>query len=154
MKRGVSPVIGAVIMIGLIFVIASGYFVWTKNYSSKIWGGASGTFSCDKVNFVLGDFCYKTVGDGKEIHFTARNDASDFKLQGFLISLNYKGGTISVSVLDEIDSQSSKKLVAKFTENVEGIEQVRVAPKIKLINEFVICEEKEVIVKWAKIKEC
>jgi len=121
---------------------------------------------CQKIKFVIGDFCYEDVSvenietgesEGKtRIKFNGRNDASEPELYGFLIFIDYEGSTISIpsSPYSEIEGYDSKSVTIDFIEDIPNIKQIRVVPKIKTKRKVFICEEKEVVVKLESVEQC
>ena len=161
-----SPVIGAVLLVMLVMVVGSMVFLWMKYFVIKSEGEALVQQECQKIKFVIDDFCYEKViienietGDSEEkthIKFNGRNDASEPELYGFLIFIDYDGSSISIpsSPYSEIEGYDSKSVATDFIEDVSGIKQIRVVPKIKDKRKVFICEEKEKIIKWESVGEC
>ncbi len=166
MKRGMTPVIGAVLLIVMVTVIGSMVFLWMKDSVNKAKEEALVQQECQKIKFVVEDFCYEKISienietgeseDKTHIKFNGRNDAPEPELEGFLIFIDYDGSTISIpsSPYSEIESYDSKKIATDFIDDIEGIKQIRVVPKIKNQRKVFICEKKEVAVKWEDVEEC
>jgi len=166
MKKGFSPVISAVLLIALVIVIGILVFLWMSNILGKDEQQALEKKLCDSSNFVIGDFCHENIiienieteefEENMHIKFNGRNDASEPELDGFMISVDYGGRTISISSLmySEIEGFDSKRVTTDFIEDVTGIKQIRVVPKIRGERKVFICEEEEIVIDWEDIKSC
>ena len=137
-----------------------GVFLWTKNYTFNIGEEVSNQALCRKIKFVIGDLCYENIikdsENGIDIKFTARNDASDIDLNGFLITLDYEGGEESVLALEpsEVKSLSSRRIVSDFIKDVQNIKKVIITPGLKNGKDFFPCNEKEIIISWEEVEVC
>ena len=160
-----SPIIGAVVLIMMIMVIASGVFLWMRSSVTKAEEEALVQQECQKIEFVLDDFCYEeelipnleTEPQLRNyIRFNGRNDAEEPELYGFLIFIDYEGSTISIqsSIYSEIEGYDSKSVTSDFIEDIENIKQIRVVPKIKDGTRVFICEEKEKKIHWEAVEPC
>jgi FlaG/FlaF family flagellin (archaellin) len=166
MKRGMSSVIGAILLVMLVVMVGSMIFLWMKHSVMKAEEEVLVQQECQNVKFVVADFCYEDViienidtGDFKEktrIKFNGRNDASEPELYGFLIFVDYQGSTVSIpsSPYTGIEGYNSKSVTTDFIEDIEGINQIRVVPKIKSKRKVFICEEKEMSIKWEDVEQC
>lgn len=166
MKRGLSTVVSAVLLVALVMVAGSVIFLWMKGLMNVSEEEAIIQQECEKVQWELGDLCYEIVSienlqtgvfeDKVCLLFNGYNEASDVDLAGFLIFLDYDGSTISIPSAPntELESYSPQELASDFIEDLEGIIQVRVAPKLVSQDISFICEEKEITVLWEDIEEC
>jgi len=166
MKSGLSPVMGAILLIVLVIVIGTIVFLWTNKIFEKSGQPALEKKLCDSSNFVIGDFCYEEMMvenietgefEGRtHIKFSGRNDASKPELDGFMIFIDYDGRTISISSLmsSEIGGFDSKRITTDFIEDDLGIKQIRVVPKIREDSKVFICEEEEIVIDWEEVKPC
>jgi len=166
MKRGMGPVIGAVLLVMLTMVIGTMVFLWAKNTIKTSEEEALKERLCESANFVIGDFCYEDViienietGDSelkRHIKFSGRNEAAEPELDGFMMFIDYDGRTVSISSLmySEIEGFKSKRITTDFIEDTSGIKQIKVVPKIKKDRNIFICEKQGIEVMWEDVKEC
>ncbi len=166
MKRGMNPVIGSVLLVMLVMAVGSMIFLWMRYSVTKAEEEALIQQECQKIEFVVEDFCYEDVivdnintGESEKkthIRFNGRNDASELELEGFLIFIDYKGSTISIpsSPYSEIEGHNSKSVTTDFITDIENINRIRVVPKIKKERDMFICEEKEVVIYWEDVGIC
>jgi flagellin-like protein len=166
MKKGLSPVVGAVLLIMMVIAIGSGVFLWMRGSITKAEEEALVQQECQKIDFIVDDFCYEdilvenietgeSVGETR-IRFNGRNDASEPELYGFLVFIDYDGRTISIPTApySEVEGYESRSVATSFIEDIENIRQIRVVPKIKQEREVFICEEKEKIISWEGVQPC
>lgn len=166
MKKGISPVVGAVFLILIVIVLGGMVFIWGRSLVLDNKEQALGEKLCREVEFLVGDFCYENVsvenlGTGQiedriSIKFSGRNDLAESELYGFLISVDYGAETISIPSLaySEIEGGVSKSINSNFIKNIEGIERIIVVPKIEVGNNIFVCEGKEKVISWEEMEEC
>ncbi len=149
-KRGISPVIGAILLISLTVVIAGVVFIWMKNIAEKAEKSGDDAL-CRNIVYEIGDL---RCEDGKLI-FNAQNYASDLKLMGFMIKIEADGETKSFSSEPaEIDSLGSAEVFITLDGSLGSIDKVQVIPRIKSGDDFVYCEDKETVKTWDEIAGC
>ena len=174
-KRGLSPVIGAVLLIMLVCAVGTMIFGWARHTVRVSEQEALEEKFCRDANFVIGDFCYdettvyvvddsgnvvpETVGVGdnrKQFWFNARNDARDVDLEGFIIKVNYGSRTISLPTLagHEMESASTDQVRVEVLEDVDDIQEIEVLPKMRMNNRIVLCENEVEVVSGGEIGPC
>ena len=158
MKKGVSPVIGAIILIVMVVTLGMVIFLWVRNYTSNIGEEVTGGVLCREMKFVIGDVCYEDIvvpEQGKKIKFSVINQASNVSIKGFLVALDYEGGIIS-NTTEEIDIENfvSQEVSTSFITNVETINRVRMIPKVEDVDGEYACEDKGLFFVWSEFEEC
>lgn len=165
MKKGLSPVIGAVLLVMMVIAIGSGVFLWMRGSVTKAEEEALVQQECQKIDFIVDDFCYAEEWvDNSEtdpqlrtyIQFNARNDAEEPELHSFLFFIDYDRRTISIpgQTDQNMEGYESGRVITEFIEGFEGIKQIRVVPRIKVQNKIALCEEKEVAINWEFVGPC
>lgn len=149
-KRGISPVLGAVLMISLTLALAGIVFVWIRNTAEKT-GKEQNDILCRNVNYAIGDLrC-----EGNLLKFNAVNYAQDLKLMGFMVSVEAEGESKSfTSNLEEIDSLKSADVFIDIDGILQRVNRIRIIPRVKSGQEIVNCAEKETIRVWNEISGC
>ncbi len=149
-KKGVSPVIGAVLMIALTMAIAGIAFVWIRNTTEKV-GKEQNDVLCRNVNYAIGDLhC-----EGDFLKFNAANYAQDLKLMGFMVTIEAEGESKSFTSNPElIDSLKSADVSIDIDGILTNINRIRIIPRVKSGQEIVNCADKETIRVWDEIEGC
>ena len=129
MKKGLSSVVGAVLLILLVLVIAGIVFAWSRYTLRDSEDESRAQQICSRIEFVVDDFCYEVIyeldsngnqiGEESKIRFNGRNDVSDAELYGFLFFLDYGGEIKSVSTFpdSELGPNEAKTLLTGVIEN-------------------------------------
>ncbi|MDO8529026.1 MAG: type IV pilin [Nanoarchaeota archaeon] len=152
-RKGISPVLGAVLMITITLALAGVAFVWIRNTVEKT-GKEQNDILCREVNYAVGDLRCYNVG-GNFLKFNAVNYAQDLKLMGFMVTIEAKGESRSFnSVPAEIDSLMSGDVSIDIDGLLSNINRIRIIPRVKSGQEIVNCEEKETIMVWSEIEGC
>ena len=166
MKKGLSSVVGAVLLILLVLVIASIVFAWSRYTLKNSEEEGQKLQLCSEIEFVVDDFCYETISvdnidtnqetQEKRIKFNGRNDVLDSELYGFLFFLDYGGTIISISTMpsSELEGGDAETLFTDVVENVDDIKEIKIVPKIQRQNKIVICETNYKIIGGGEIKQC
>ncbi len=164
-KRGISPVIGTILLVALVVGGSVGIFMLIKNYPNIVGKDALKEKLCSETSFLIADFCYKEstsynieTRENEQktyIQFNGQNNVDNSVLVGFLLSIDYGGNIISISTLpNEIEGGSVKNFATDFIENPLGITQIEISPKIEVDNEIAICDKNSQNVKWEEIEAC
>jgi flagellin-like protein len=150
MKKGISPVIGTVLLIMLVFVAGGLVYGWTRYTLKK--SQEQFPVECGELEFVVADFCYdlisvenietRTTEQETRIRFNGRNDVFNSLIEGFLFSIDWGGTIISVPTMpySEIEGGEAKTLFTNIIENVDNVKEIKIIPKIKKDNEIILCE--------------
>ena len=153
-KKGISPIIGAILLISLIVGMGIGYFVWMRGNIFKTGEAQSEQAVCGDVLFFAGNVCYTVSAGDVQIKFSARNDANELDLEGFTVYLDYEGGTKSVSVNGELKSLDSGVFNSEFVEYPANMKKVRIVPMIGQEDNPLICGGKGFTIVWGEIDSC
>jgi flagellin-like protein len=159
-KRGVSTVVATVLMILIVVALAGLVFVWARGFILKAENQALADKACEGVNFIQGQFCYNETMDGDEtetyIQFDIRNDASNSKIEGFLILADYGGEIKSIPTLrfSEVESLSLKTVMSPPIDDFFDIKQISVAPQVSVKSKVFVCEKNTRIVYLEEIEQC
>ena len=154
-QKGISPVIGTVMLVVITLAFGAVVFVWIKSYTSDVGEGKLKDVACRDISFDVGDVCYENlVPEGIKIKFNAVNYLSDSNLSGFLVFLDYPGGVASSLVEKEIESFATEALSTNFTDSITGINKIRFVPRIKKSNNLYACDEKELSRVWSEVNLC
>lgn len=151
-KKGMSPVIGAILLIGLTLTIAGIAFAWMRSTANKVGEGAAGETLCRNVAFEVGDVCHSAG----LIKFNAQNYVKDLTLYGFTVTIEAKGEIKSfLSTNGEIEGLNSASIEVLFN-GIESanINRIKIIPRVKYQDAFVNCESKETVKEWAEIPVC
>jgi hypothetical protein len=157
-KRGMNDVMVVVLLVLLVTSIIAAIFIWNKQIFSSL---TSNSNTCSELSFSTGDFCYEEQTIGEEIRtrlsFNIRNEIETKNIEGLLVFVDDKyGNTQTISSLSSI--QISGFEIASLTtdsfSNNGKISNIRVTPQIIENKKIILCEEKQVIIKWTTIKEC
>ncbi len=152
-RKGISPVIGAVLMITFTLALAGIAFIWIRNSTEKI-GKQQDDVLCRKVNYAIGDLRCDNAG-GNFLKFNAMNYAQDLTLMGFMVTIEAIGESKSFSsVPEQIDSLKSADVSISIDGITQDINRIRIIPRVKSGNEIVNCEEQETIKMWNEIEGC
>lgn len=171
-KRGLSPVIATVLLISLGVVLAGIVALWAVNFVNQSKANAeremTTTELCEKADFSIDLPCFKsdviivdaTTGlqesEKKTLSFNAGNDQPNQELYGFDIYLTYAGEKMLTSSLaySEIPGLKSKQITTDIIENIEGLQEVSIVPKIETEKYMIVCKDREQIIKGEDIEEC
>ena len=166
LKKGVSQVIGTVLLIAVVIVVGGIFFLGVRNSIHKSEEKALEEELCNSAKFVIGDFCYgnsnvENIKTGKSnektyIKFSGRNEVEEPELQGFIAIIDYGWRTVSISSLkySEIESFGSKRITTDFIEDAQDIKQIKVIPKLKREGKVFICEKHNTEIMWEEVKQC
>jgi len=166
MERGLSPVISTVLLITMVVVVAGLVFSWSRYTVKNSEKEALEQQLCSGIKFVVDDFCYgedtivdstnAIIGTKKYIQFNGKNDVEEPKLYGFLILLDYGWKTVPIpsSSDSDISGFDAREVISDNIEDITGIEKVRITPKIKPDNRFILCEEKEEVIDFEGVGGC
>lgn len=156
-KKGVSIIVGEVILIGIVLALGVSYFVWTKTLSSTAGSQGAGEVSCSQISLLIGDVCYNTVGANRQIQFSTRNDA-EIKIWNFSIMVEYEGEIKTFYPLGESDvEQNDFKTIKSQTidYNINSPpKRAIISPIIKIDKQLFICEGKKLVKVWEEIENC
>ena len=156
-KRGVTPIVGGMLLVVLVVSLGAIVFVWIRGYTDKTGEGNLRVALCREVDFDVGDVCYEELSEGSteglRIEFNAINYYSG-NLNGFLIILDYPGGT-SADVVDvEIEPLFTKVISTGFIEKRGQINRIRIVPRLRKLNDVYNCDEREIVRVWSEVKSC
>ncbi len=166
-KKGVSNVVGTVLLIVLVLVIGVVVFVWSGSYigerSERAEREVLGKELCDDTRFVVENVCYssssvenvetRVVSSKKHIRFNVGNNNPYAEIYSFLVFLDYVGRRVNTLSLphDEIVGFGSDVI---YTDFIEGdVNRMRIVPKLLFEDNFIICDERELIVEGEDIGE-
>lgn len=159
-KKGVTPIIGTLVLILISVALGVMIFIFIKNYNINLQTGLSEQVQCRDYSFSAGDFCYNnTVNNSKNgilLKFNAINYSPNLNLTGFRISVFYEGsGTFKTIEFNSfISATQSGKVTSSFIEGTNAIHEIDIFPKININSKNFICEEIEKIVAGSEIKSC
>ena len=166
MKKGLSPIISAVLLIALVFVVAGIVFMWVR-YTVKNSGEEALELQlCSEINFLADDFCFDTLSvqnidtgeitSETRIKFNGMNNVLESQLEGFMFSIDYGGTIISISTLpySELEGGEAKTLFTDVIDNAENIREIKVIPRIKENNRIIICTENDKPIPGGELEEC
>ena len=130
-KRGVSPVIATVLLIGIVIVLSVIIFLWARAFvaekAEKF--GRAVELSCDEVNFEAGIFLSPAPCDDYTLDIVNRGDVP---IYGFEVKDFTNPGTVKLStVVEQGTITIGKTATFCLTQaNVQPEEQLLVVPKI------------------------
>ena len=133
-KKGISPVIGSVLLIAIVVVLAGIIFFWASGFIALAPIGSS---SCGKVNFEAGIFCDSGSGTC-ELEVLNRGNV---ELQGFVLKQIGSAETriLSEDVLEEpILPGASRSLNTEINIGFIG-KEILVVPMVLSGEESFIC---------------
>ena len=145
----------AVLLVVIVLTVAGLIFTGTRTSVNKV-KQLSPPASCQNLEFVIGDFCYDSIGDDVRIRFHARNNIENTEIDSFLLSLDY-GGTIVPAFTTEGDVTSGDETNVLFTEFIEdsaNIVEIKVAPRITENNNLATCDSQIRIIPGQEIGDC
>jgi len=149
-KKGISPVLGAVLLVAFTLALAGIVFVWMRRTSENI-GNEQESTLCQNVNYAIGDLCRS----GSSIEFNTINYAQDLILMGFMVTVEADGESKSYSSNPaEIGSLKSADVSVDIDGISENINRIRIIPRLKSGNKIVNCKGKEMIKVWNEIEGC
>jgi FlaG/FlaF family flagellin (archaellin) len=143
MKRGVSPLIGAVLLISLSLALAGIYFVWMRGSVSNLTAEKIGEALCRDVVFKATDMCFNAAG--KILQFNAINNVNT-TLNGFSLSIEYEGTSMTISAPGELKSFAVGEFTSEVFNPAGTIERVSISPMIASGGKLTVCKEQETIV--------
>ena len=156
-KRGVTPIVGGMILVVLVIALGATIFVWIRGYTDNIGEGNLREALCREVNFDVGDVCYEDLIEGSKeglrIEFNTINYYSD-NLNGFLVILDYRGGTSADVIDEEIEPRFTEKVSTGFIEKRGQINRIRIVPRLRKLNDVYNCNEREIVRVWSEVKPC
>ncbi len=167
MKRGLSPIISTILLIGMVVVVAGLVFSWSRYIVKNSAEEALEQQLCSEVDFVVGDFCYEIISVGNidprvmdeityRFRFNAKNNVEEPELYRFILSLDYGGETKPLDSFEntELGEYDAKNIESYPLEDISGIKKVRIIPKVKEGRNIFVCEEQGVEINEEQIKEC
>ena len=132
-KRGVSPVIATVLLIGIVIILTVIIFLWARAFvaekAEKF--GRAVELSCDEVNFEAGVFFSSSIGCEDDYTLDIVN-RGDIPIYGFEVKDFTNPGTIKLSAIIEQGTITIGK-TATFCltlANVQSGDELLVVPKI------------------------
>lgn len=152
-KRGLTPLIGAVILIVITLTLAGITFVWIQGSVSKT-GEELKQALCRDVSFSARDVCYESVTGGMKIRFNTANHASNLNLSGFLVLIDHPGGITPSEIDAEIRSLGARQVSTGTIESIQNIEKVRIVPRMTSEGKKINCNAEETSIDWDEVAEC
>ncbi len=144
-KKGVSPLIATVLLIG--FTIALAVLIWTfwgniiKQQAEKTGAQTLGEFDCaSKVSFRVKDVCYET----NKLVFDLENTGST-TIDSFSMSITGSSDTVLEKLNIVIKEGEAKQTRLSYDANVGTLEEIIVFPVIIREGAPTTCTEKTVI---------
>lgn len=165
-KKGISPVIGTMLLILIVIVMASMFSIWAFKFVSDTQERALIDKMCNDVDFVSGNFCYNNLSienletgeiDKRiNIEFDGRGVNTNSLIYGFLMLINYGGKVISISTLDgsEMEPNIPKSITSDFIKDSEMINSIILLPKVEINSKIFVCENKEKTIPWESMQIC
>lgn len=167
-KRGLSAVIGVVLLIGLTIVIGIVVFIFLKGFlaaktESSIIEQQKQEL-CGKLDFSVDNACVEeskviNVDNGKtesrlRIKFDAGNNDFNVDIYSFDILVERSGSSFKVPSLDqsELGGLETGVVLSDNLEPGEEIKQIRIVPKVNIEGKILSCEEKEEVIE--NVKNC
>lgn len=159
-KRGISPLIGTVLLIGFTIGLAMIIFVWgssfTKDLTEQSTQTASKEISClTGVDIDISRVCYEDNGFSRWIKFTVVNQVSS-EVRGFLVSVE-DGGVNSVLQSTVVSDLSGFQAKQVLTTSYQGgtsakLSKVTIVPKIRIKENTVNCGDKNIV--FTEVEGC
>jgi flagellin-like protein len=159
-KKGVTPIIGTLILIMIGVALGVTIFIFIKNYNVNLQTGLSEQVSCRDYSFSAGDACYNnTMNASKEgiiLKFDAINYSPNINLTGFRVSVYYEGsGTFKTAEFNAlIPATQTGKATSGFIEGTNAIHEIDIFPRINVNNKDIICEDIKKVIAGTEIKSC
>ena len=153
-RRGVSPLIATMILIGVSVILGAVVMSWGESYIEDRAEFVTGNSACTNVYFSIiksggQDLaCYTDSSLEVSLDNGPRSSIYDFgvRVVGSSGILNVES-TLSTPLLEG----SGFKLVVPFA-NIGDVSQVKITPKVSSGNEFLLCDEKSIIVE--PVRKC
>ncbi len=154
-KKGLSIIVGEVILIGIVLALGISYFIWTRTISSTAGSQGAGEITCSSLSLLIGDVCYTENAGLKTVQFSVRNDAN-IKIWNFSVMIEYNGGAKTFYPLGESEVESSgfKTLTSQAIDSSITPDRVLISPIIKIDSQFFICNDKGLVKIWSELKQC
>jgi flagellin-like protein len=152
-KRGLTPLIGAVILIVITLTLAGITFAWIQGSVSKT-GEELKQALCRDISFSARDVCYESVTGGMKIRFNTANHASNLNLSGFLVLIDHPGGITPSEIDAEIRSLGARQVSTGTIESIQNIEKVRIVPRMTSEGKKINCNAEETSIDWDEVVGC
>ena len=163
-KRGMSPVVGTVLLVSLVVVLAGSVFAWAYSFISDKTREASVEKACGELDFISGQFCKSILPvdslDGSTeyetyLEFDVRNEVGE-DIVGFSILASYNGNSVNVPTLDgdKVYVYDSERIYTGVLEGSEEIDEIVILPKVLVDSKAYYCEDKGKSISWEEIEEC
>jgi len=166
-KRGISPLITAVLLLGLVISLATVGIIWSQRSIRTTMGKAEQSqmkLSCaTDVSFDVLSACYTRIGKYKAIEIKVRNNKDKPINAGFMVRI--VGENTELINTEELNPSSpittlEANAVITFTvpHNVKNIQKISVIPKIRSEKSYpTVCSGQALNLKIdgvERIKEC
>ena len=152
--KGISPVIGEVLLIVLSISLALTVFIWTKNYTQNVQQGELNQASCQQVSFRAGNVCYDNIvqgSQGKKIEFDAINYSPNVSLSGFRITLQFPGGSKTTDINSVVATGETEKMISDFVSVSSSLDKVIISP---LIQGSTSCTDQQSVFVGSEVNLC
>ncbi|MAG50406.1 hypothetical protein CL621_02060 [archaeon] len=157
-KRGISPLITTVLLLGLIISLATVAIIWSRSNIKTTLKGAERSYiklTCKDVEFDILSACYEPIESYDGIKITVKNNKDKPINAGFMVRIIGGDTSINPSAPDtSLDANDVKTFTVPF--DVEGtIKEISVLPKIRSERENpVVCTNQALNLKVDDIKPC
>lgn len=145
-KKGISPLIATVILIGFTVALSSMVMIWGKEFitekTEKQEETAEAQMSCLEVEFTVDKAC--KTGNGNEIKLMLRN-LKTAKIDAFTLRSIDLPDTIQTA---ELESLGVLEVITK--DLGQNIDTIDIVPQIKIGNDYLPCSA---AAKTARIKD-
>ena len=166
MKRGISSIMGSLLLVLAASILIGIVFLWIRGSFSEISRQSMAEQLCNKIKFDVEDFCFEQISienvvtdqieTKQRIRFNGENSASDSEIEGFLLSLGYEGRTIPISTLpySELHGGDIRTLFTEFIEDINNIIEIKVLPKTRSQRGIFVCHNQERTIPGDSIQNC
>jgi len=145
-KKGISPLIATVLLIG--FAVAIAILVWfwygnvIKEQAEKTGATSQGKLACaSEVKYTIKNACYSSSGTTNNILFTIENKGTS--IDDLRVRIEGTSSTETVSLGNSIGTTETKQTSAQYSSAVGNVKKVAFSPIVFRQNAPTVCSDKE-----------
>lgn len=146
-KKGVSIVIGWVLLIGFAVTLAVIVYQWSVKHGEKLTSETvefvSGKVECNEISLNVQP-CFRSSYGGNQLNFTITNKGF-FNLKQFVINVRTGTTVLNVRKEEEIKVKLWKTLKIDIEDiSLSNIESIDIIPIIEVENKMVGCDDRKI----------
>ena len=132
-KKGISPLIAAVLLVAFTVVVIGVVMVWGKNFfqetSEKQGIVSKQKFDCSMIEITIRGVNYQS---GSNDLFVSTENLKNLKIDGFIAKVEGNNGIEPVEILEDLPGLSSKNYDVSFIGDIGNPVSITIIPRMKI----------------------